>query len=242
MIQELRYRTKQPFRTRGHADLVLRVGGVFDDIDERLLRQPVVRLLELGCGYGTTLLELRQRYGPRVELYGINRRQRDGDADAMLRNGTERGLVAPGVALVDPLPAITYADVADGLPFADGRFDIVYSQVAWLYFGNKVAVLREVSRVLRDEGLAKIDADELRHDLPLEYGRLVEIWQEGRLVPFGDYLRPFGMAFVPAAEGEYLRFGKSPRFGADLKLVVQVELGEICAHWSGIKCVYRLDP
>ena len=242
MIQETRYRTKQPFRTRGHADLVLRVGGVFADIDERLLRQPVVRLLELGCGYGTTLLELRQRYGPRVELYGINRRQRDGDADAMLRNGTERGLIAPGVAPADPLPAITYVDVADGLPFADGRFDIVYSQVAWLYFGNKVAVLREVSRVLRDEGLAKIDADELRHDLPPEYGRLVEIWQEGRLVPFGDYLRPFGMAFVPAAQGEYLRFGKSPRFGEDLVQIFQVELGEICAHWSGIKCVYRLPP
>jgi len=242
MIQESRYRTKQPFRTRGHAELVQRVGGVFADIDERLCRQPMVRLLELGCGYGSTLLELRHRYGPRVELFGINRRQRDGDADAMLRNGTERGLIAPGSALVDPLPAITYVDVADGLPFADGRFDIVYSQVAWLYFGNKVAVLREVSRVLRDDGLAKIDADELRHDLPLEYRRLVEIWQEGRLVPFGDYLRPFGMAFVPAAEGEYLRFGKSPRFGADLKLVVQVELGEICAHWSGIKCVYRLDP
>jgi len=59
----------------------------------------------------------------------------------MLRNGTERGLIARGSALVDPLPAITYADVADGLPFADGRFDIVYSQAS----SPSSAVLASVS-------------------------------------------------------------------------------------------------
>ena len=60
------------------------------------------------------------------------------------------------------------------------------------------------------------------------------------MIPFGDYLRRYGMAFEPAAEGEYLRVNKSPQFGEDLKLVVQIELGVICAQWSGIKCVYRL--
>lgn len=37
-------------------------------------------------------------------------------------------------------------------------------------------------------------------------------------------LRRFEMAFEPAREeGEYLRFSKSPRFGADLKLVFQYD-------------------
>jgi len=242
MIREGRYRAKLPFRGRGHADLGNRVGGVFADIDERLRGRQVVRVLELGCGYGTVLLELRQRYGPRVELHGVNRRFEDGNAEIMLRNGVERGLIPPDAPLADPLPTIAYGDLAHGLPFADGTFDIVYSQVAWLYFPDKIGVLREVSRVLREDGLAKIDADELHPNLPPEYQRLVEIWQDGRLVPFGDYLRRYGMALVPAAEGEYLRFGKSLQFGADLRLVFQVDLAEIHGHWDGVKCVYRMAP
>ena len=235
-----RYRAKLPVRARGHEDLLKHVGGIFTEVDERLRHQEVVRVLELGCGFGTALLELRKRYGGRVSLHGVNRRERDGDAEAFLRNGIERGLIAPDASLSEPLPAIAYGDIADGLPFEDDSFDLVYSQVAWFYFANKVAVIREVSRVLREGGLAKIDADELRPDLPPEYRRLVEIWHDGRLVPFGDYLRRFGMALEPAPEGEYLRFGKSPRFGEDLRLVFQIDLSEVNDRWNGIKCVYRV--
>ncbi len=242
MIRDQHYRAKLPFRARSHAQLVELIGGVFAEIDERLERKDVVRVLELGCGYGTVLLELQRRYGRRVEASGINREPGDGDAGLLLHNGIERGLIAADALTTAPLPVITYVDVALGLPFADRSFDIVYSQVAWLYFANKVAVLREVSRVLRDDGLAKIDADELRPGLPNEYQRLVEIWQDGRLIPFGDYLRRFGMAFAAAPDGEYLRFGKSPRFGEDLQLVLQINLNELHAHWDGVKCIYRVTP
>jgi SAM-dependent methyltransferase len=238
MIREDHYRAKLPFRARGHAALVRLAGGVFADIDDRLRVRDTVRVLELGCGYGSVLLELRHRYGARVELCGINRQHADGNPDILLRNGIERGLIAPD-SPTDSLPSITYADVAHGLPFGDDAFDVVYSQVAWLYFANKVAVLREVGRVLRPDGIAKIDADELRPALPPEYARLVEIWDEGRLVPFGAYLREFGMEFATAPDGEYLRFGKAPRFGLDLELVFQIDLSDIDAHWDGVKCVYR---
>jgi len=242
MIRDEHYRAKQAYRARGHAMLERLVGGVFAEIDERLERQEIVRVLELGCGYGTVLLELRQRYGPRVELHGMNRQPGDGDPAILRRNGMERGLIAPDRELEWPLPALSYGDIAEGLPFAADTFDVVYSQVAWLYFADKVHVVRETSRVLRAGGLAKIDADELHPSLPPEYGRLVEIWDEGRLIPFGDYLRRFGMALAPAPEGEYLRFGKTPRFGADLALVFQVDLGQIHSHWDGVKCVYRVTP
>jgi len=216
------------------------IGGVFAEVDERLERSDVVRVLELGCGYGTVLLELQRRYGRRVDANGINRERGDGDADILLRNGIERGLIAANGTLPQPLPAITYVDVALGLPFDDNSFDIIYSQVAWLYFAGKVAVLREVNRVLRDDGIAKIDADELRPELPNEYQRLVEIWDDGRLIPFGDYVKRFGMMFAPAPEGEYLRFGKLRHFGEDLQLVLEIDLSKLYAHWDGIKCVYLL--
>src|SRR4029078_11677360 len=125
-------------------------------------------------------------------------------------------LIVPDATLTVPLPTIAFADVADGLPFAADTFDVVYSQVAWLYFGNKIRVMQEVIRVLRDDGIAKIDADEIRDDLPPEYRRLVKMWEDAKHVPFGEYLRRYGMAFEPAQDGEYLRVHKVSGFGSDL--------------------------
>lgn len=239
MLRDEHYRAKLGHRARGLQDLDRNVGGVLADIEERLARQDTVRVLELGCGYGTALLELRARYGSRVALHGLNRVPGDGDAEILLRNARERGLLGDAPDARD-LPALAYADAAAGLPFPDASFDVVYSQVAWLYFGNKVGVVRDAMRVLRDEGIAKIDADELRAGLPPEYARLVEIWEEGVLVPFGDYARRHGVAFARAPEGTYLRFGKQHGFGADLEPVLEIDLSALHAHWDGIKCVYRV--
>ena len=233
------YRAKLVHRARGVEELEHRVGDVHAEIDARLVRQDIVRVLELGCGYGTALLELRARYGERVELHGVNREPRDGNPQILRRNAAERGL-DHGDA---PWPTIAYADVAHGLPFDADRFDLVVSQVAWLYFGNKIGVVREAIRVLRDDGLAKIDADEVRAGLPPEYARLVEIWQDGVLIPFGEYLSRFGMALAEAPEGHYLRFGKSIAFGRDLEPVAQIDLSALHEHWDGVKCVYQVrDP
>jgi SAM-dependent methyltransferase len=237
--RDLRYQRKLPYRGRGHADLALRTGGIFADIDARLQHQDVVRVLELGCGFGTVLLELCQRYGARVHAHGINREPGDGDAELLLRHGVACGLIVGDATADIPLPTISHGDVARGLPFADESFDIVYSQVAWMYFGNKIAVLREVCRVLRGDGIGRIDADELRSGLPPEYARLVEIWNDGVNVPFGHYLRRYGIAFVPAVDGEYLELRKASGVGDDLDLLYEIDLARLHVHWDGIKCVYR---
>jgi SAM-dependent methyltransferase len=236
VISEERFRRKLPFRARGLDALERHVGAIVAEVDARLARRGPVRILELGCGWGTALLELRARYGARVELHGLNRVPDDGDSDVLLRNAAEGGLPLDAASL----PALHYADVARGLPFPDGRFDIVYSQVAWLYFANKVGVLQEVIRVLADGGLAAIDADELRSNLPPEYARLVEIWEDGRLVPLGAYVSRFGMALASAPEGAALRLHKCVGFGDDLDLVAEIDTNRLHAHWDGIKCVYRL--
>ena len=206
MVRDAHYRAKLVHRARGLRELDAHVGGITLDIEARLERTNVVRVLELGCGYGTALLELRARYGNRVELHGLNRFSHDGNADIVARNAADHGILDSAPVDARELPTIAYGDIADGLPYPDDHFDIVYSQVAWLYFGRKLDVLREIVRVLRDDGLAKIDADELRPAVPAEYARLVEIWDEYALVPFADYVARHGMALTAAPEGCYLRF------------------------------------
>ena len=240
MLRDAHYREKLAHRGRGIVDLERTVGGILEEIDARLAKRDAVRVLELGCGYGTALLELATRYGKRVDLHGLNRLPDDGNADILLRNARERGLLGATADARD-LPTIAFGDVADGLPFADDTFDLVYSQVAWLYFGAKLTVVREVIRVLRADGIAKIDADELRPQLPAEYRRLVEIWENGALVPFGDYAKRHGAALTAAPEGTYLRFGKSSTFATDVVPVAEIDVAAICADWDGVKCVYRID-
>ena len=93
MLRDAHYRKKLAHRGRGLRDLERTVGGIVDEIDERLVKRDTVRVLELGCGYGTALLELATRYGKRVELHGMNRLAGDGDAEILLRNARERGLL-----------------------------------------------------------------------------------------------------------------------------------------------------
>jgi SAM-dependent methyltransferase len=242
MIRDAHYRAKLVHRARGLAELDRRIGGIVADIDERLARQEVVRVLELGCGYGTALLELRARYGGRVELHGMNRLEGDGDRDILLRNAAERGVVVDDADPTRALPSLSYGDVASGLPFADDTFDVIVSQVAWLYFRNKIGVVRDVLRVLKPDGIAKIDADEIDPGLPPEYARLVEIWDARRLVPFGEYLRRYGLGFAPAQEGEYLRLEKRAGVGDDLAPIFEIDTSRVHAHFDGVKCVYACVP
>ena len=109
---------------------------------------------------------------------------------------------------------------------------------AWM---SSIAHIRSTPGFAPGDWVMKIDADELRPELPQEYGRLVELWENGALVPFGDYASRHGVALAAAPDGTYLRFGKSPAFAADLVPVTEIDVAEICADWDGVKCVYRID-
>ncbi len=117
----------------------------------RLLRQVSIarrkRVLDLGAGYGAATAELvRRAGGPVVAL--------------------DRAIVALQTATGAFDGAYCVAGDALRLPFADGTFDLVFTQLTLLWVHPLAAAVREIARVLTKDGaLVSLEPD---------YGGLIE--------------------------------------------------------------------
>lgn len=231
-----------PHRGRGLDELRQRIGDIIPVIEAKLARRSPVRVLEVGAGFGAVLVELRQRYGNRIDLHAINKRASHGDWSVMRRNALNQGLAtATELAAMVP-PELHFVNVGDGLPFPDGRFDLVYSQVSFLYYGDKARYLEEVNRVLDADGLARIDVRLRNPFIPSPYAELFEIWDGSSRVSFWHHIRPIrGLRRRKSARRSYLEMTKSPALDLGLELRHVVPLHEICDEWWGTKSVYAIS-
>jgi len=97
---------------------------------------PRVAILDVGCGTGSLLALLGERF-PEAALIGVD------PAPNMLAQARSRFAARP----VDLREA-----KAEELPFVDGSFDLVVTSNSFHHWADQVAGLREVRRVLRPNG------------------------------------------------------------------------------------------
>ena len=94
------------------------------------------RVADLGCGDGRTLLALRRRFGPDLELIGVERRRPE---------------LIPELA-GDPNLRVTVADLNKPLPFEDASLGGVVCHNTLEALVSADALLAEVARVLAPGG------------------------------------------------------------------------------------------
>jgi len=97
--------------------------------------EPGGSALDVACGTGVVARLLAERVGPRGRVVGLDRN------DAMLAVARR---LRPDVRW-------ERGDAA-ALPFDDGSFDLVASQAALMFFGDRLAALRELGRVAGADG------------------------------------------------------------------------------------------
>lgn len=97
------------------------------------------RVIDVGCGFGDTTLEIGRRVGPGGMAFGID------CCPDFLRFGM-RDLADSGAGNV----AFAAGDAETGLP--DGAFDVAFSRFGTMFFANPVAGLRSMRRALRPGG------------------------------------------------------------------------------------------
>jgi ubiquinone/menaquinone biosynthesis C-methylase UbiE len=108
------------------------------------------RVLDLGCGTGFPLVELAERLGPRAHVVGLDPwAGAVARARAKLLRWEVRGAVVRG----------------DGaaMPFGDGTFDLVVSNLGVNNFANAEAALAECRRVLRSGGVLALTSNLVGH-------------------------------------------------------------------------------
>lgn len=114
------------------------------------------RVLDAGCGQGEDLAELSQRY-PRAQIVGMDMalpmlqtiRTRESWLARTLR---EAGRLAGLLGIRSEHANLTCADLAR-LPFAARSFDMAWSNLALHWCNDVPAVLQELHRVIRVDGL-----------------------------------------------------------------------------------------
>lgn len=128
-------------------------------IRKALSKSKPVRVLEIGCGEGRVLMDLRKLF-PTIELYGINRKPWPAmkGPSSLKRTATYYKILTPSELKKTSLPKIYFYDAKE-LRFPDNYFDLIISQVSIQYVARKDLLLEEVWRTLKIGGKAFLNID-----------------------------------------------------------------------------------
>jgi SAM-dependent methyltransferase len=102
--------------------------------------QPGERVLDVGCGYGTTTIEAAERVAPSGRVVGV-------DISAAMLKSARRRVTATGLDNIELLEADAQVHTFD-----TGSFDAVISRFGTMFFAHPEAAFANLTRALRPGG------------------------------------------------------------------------------------------
>jgi SAM-dependent methyltransferase len=137
------------------------VAGLTKELLDLAAPQPGECVLDIGCGAGTTVLELARRVGPGGHVLGAD------VSEPSVARARER-IAAAGLRHAE----IIVADVSVH-PFAPQSFELAFSRFGIMFFGDPVAAFANVRRAMKSGGrlalaVFRASSEKLWPNAPLE--------------------------------------------------------------------------
>lgn len=165
------------------------------------------RVMEIGAGNGRVLMELKKLF-PEVEFYGVNK-----EKTHEFYRRESFGVTALSYEIMTKaelenieLPYVIFQDLDFGekLPYADNKFDVIYSQNTLRHIKYKFELFNEITRVMKPGGIS------LHADFPA-----VNIYSKGLVLDLSSAIhemRKRGLDVSLLENGETLMFRKKLEF------------------------------
>lgn len=123
--------------------------------DKNRLAGEKTRVMEIGAGNGRVLMELKKIF-PEVEFYGINKEKTHTfyRRESFILTALKFEIFSKRDIEQIDLPYIVFQDLDFGarIPYAENKFDLVFSQATIQYIKYKFELFNEILRILRVGG------------------------------------------------------------------------------------------
>ncbi len=145
-------------------------------IEELIGKRGKVRVLDIGCGAGRFLNDLKEKFGDDVQAYGVS----------ALRYGEYGPLEEKGIkiAIGDAQALISLLDKA-GLP--QEGYDVVTSVFSMMYFADELATFKQAYNILSEGGMGffhgigfGFSENYIKREMGLEQSSSVRIFVKNR--------------------------------------------------------------
>lgn len=231
-------------RRRGIKEASERIGDYVKDIQNLIDKKGKIKILEVGAGYGRSLLELKKEFGNKIETHGINLEPR-WNLDLIKKFGLHHKIFSKS-DITKNLPKLYILDAGKKLPFKNEIFDFIYSVSSIQYIHDKALFLEEINRIMKKDGTARLhDAFKKKENYPVELKNLFDIWMNGKRVEVKDYIlnvKKFkNIQFKKTKQNSmgYLLMKKEKNFKLDLKYVSSFDLHQLGENLWGTKVIYK---
>jgi SAM-dependent methyltransferase len=227
----------RPGRSLGLEGAKGRIGNLVIPIKNLLKKKKKIRILEVGTGFGRALLELKQLFGDKIEVFGTNH---ENDWNQKLTNeyALDQGF------LKNKIPKIyTKFDGGKKFHFKSSSFDFIFCQATMQYIRDRALFIEEINRILTKEGLAILELQEFRADHPKKYQEMIEILKNKKKINFLKYLKQFKNIKIKKSTGRswhYIIMKKLDNFNLNLKIKKVINLENISSKYWGVKLIYNL--
>lgn len=141
------------------------------------------RIMEIGSGNGRVIMELKKQF-PEVEFYGINKEKTHTfyRRESYVLTALKFDILSKTQLELMELPYVVFQDLdfAARLPYAENKFDLIFSQNTIRHIKYKFELFNEILRVLKPNGLS------IHTDLTP-----INVYDKGVILPFKEAIAEF---------------------------------------------------